>query len=283
MILSIFLQILIGISALLIVYLDYKWYDKRKNAFKKVRRYLIMTTFLIIGLSVFTTIRQAHEKRNLLDNIASLTDRISSVNTIAISLNNQIKPFLNLAMEKYPNLPINEALKKLEFGLVDLQMKTKELELNEQISKSKEVELQRLKSTPPDVDFYVSLINNDLKIFIKFNNQVPIKFYPFLIYYGPWECGTTKFYKIFTKAYIEAIVLYPPKDKNEVLEFIYDTIEKGEELPRDKLLCLRMKITYSSIFVDEIQTLKLRKKEVLLDYTIEPFTYEFKSTKFIER
>ena len=58
-----------ALSALLIVYLDYKWHDKRTKRFKYGRRFLVILMLVILFASVFITInddiRQTEEKQEL--------------------------------------------------------------------------------------------------------------------------------------------------------------------------------------------------------------------------
>lgn len=279
MYLNIILQLLIGISALFIVYLDYKWYDKRKTIFKKARKILIIITVTIICLSIVATINQEKEKSKLSGDISTMQDSISSINVIAKNLNEQIEPFLKLALEKYPNMPTNEALNKFQLEIKEIQKKTKGLELKEQNRKDKETEFEILKNTSPDVEFEMGLIKNDLKIFVKFNNQVPIKFDPFL-QGGVLEYLTNNPYDFFRRVHLEPIVIYPSTEKHKRSEFIYDSIEKDKKLPKDKLLILRMKIRYSSIYMNEIQSSKLKEKEINLDYLLNTNTHKLIPFKF---
>lgn len=105
-VLKIILQIAIGVAALLTVYLDYKWYDKRKNQFKKGRNWLILIMFVILAFSIISTIHdeneQTKEKEKLTADLGSMKDSLSSIRKIGIDLNNQIEPILNLARKKYP-------------------------------------------------------------------------------------------------------------------------------------------------------------------------------------
>lgn len=283
------LQLLIGVSALLAIYLDYKWYDKRTKLFKRARNFLITTTIVsLLGSLAITTIeekKQTIEKKQLTDNLSALRDSLATIKEIGLKLNNQIEPFLELAREKYPNLPIEQALRKLEEETKELQLKTDILEEKEITRNDKEIELVKLKRTPPDVNFELDLIDNDLLILIKFNNEVPIKISPRLHLWGPWECeDQTKKYRVFNTAMHDFMpsVIYPPKDKNKKYKFVYDKLEKSEELPKDKTLCMRMYIKYSSIYSGEINIPELKEKEISIDYLIEPYSMKFIPTKFKE-
>ncbi len=132
---------MIGIAALLTVYLDYKWWDKRKSVFKRGRNWLIGTMIFILIGSVYITCydesEQDKEKEKLntklsdmKDKLRDMEDSLSVIKKIGVDLKKQIEPILNLAKEKYPQLPIDEALRKLKFDIVELQIQTKPFELD---------------------------------------------------------------------------------------------------------------------------------------------------------
>lgn len=178
--LKILLQVAVGVSAFLTVFLDYKWYDKRKKDFKKGRKWLLSFTALAAIASVVVTYlddieqrkerEMQHEEINSLSQeISSLQDSLSSVKQIGIKLDRQIEPFIKLATEKYPNLPIEEALKKVESKIEELQQK-------EADRRNREIRLNQLKNTPPDFDIGLQFVENELKLLIIKGNNIPIKF-----------------------------------------------------------------------------------------------------------
>ncbi|GJM35594.1 MAG: hypothetical protein DHS20C18_45950 [Saprospiraceae bacterium] len=176
------------------------------------------------------------------------------------------------------NEKLNEINKRLDEKDKQIDKLAKLLKENQ----AKEDSTFKLKNTPPDVDFSLGIIDEKLIIYIKFNNNVPIKFIPRLHAFGPWECENgTKFYDFFrTAAHLNPIEIYPPNNKDKMHSFIFDTLENNESLPNDKFLCMTMYITYSSIFAAEIQKPELQEKNSEIDYVIEPYTMRFVPTKF---
>ena len=116
--LKIGLQLLIGTLALLTVYIDYKWYDKRTKRFKIARNLLIVLTIVILSGSIFTTIKdhnlQEADKQYYKNKADSTATDLKIIIESGKKLNKQIEPFLEMAMEIYPNLPIEEALFELK-------------------------------------------------------------------------------------------------------------------------------------------------------------------------
>jgi hypothetical protein len=163
----------------------------------------------------------------------------------------------------------------------DVQISNLENLIQEKIAQ--EENLEKLKKTPPDVDFELALIDSSLVIKVKFNNDVPIEISPWLHNFGPWECENhDKSYDIFRRAHQNPIKIYPPKNGEDSQEFVFDVMEKGDSLPTDKYLCIRMIVRYSSIYAAEIQKPELQEKSVNVDYAIEPNTGKFIKVEFKE-
>ena len=122
--LKIIAQLLTGISGLVALLLDYKWHDKRKKIFKTLRNFLIFLTIVSLIAGVIITINDEKDKT---DEITNLTNKLDTTqNTLTYiksngdTLKSQIKPFLDLATQQYPNLSSSQALEKLKNRLNDL-------------------------------------------------------------------------------------------------------------------------------------------------------------------
>lgn len=190
---------------------------------------------------------------------------------------------------------IKKALSKIAFtedlGIIDsdqlTEIKNRLDEKDKQISKlteliekdiAKEDSVFRLKNTAPDVNFSVSIIDSNLVISIKFNNNVPIKITPVL--HKIWDINNT-IYSTFNRAYLYPIDIFPPKSDEKVYRFTYDTLKgKKDGLPNDKQLGFRMFIIYSSLYSAEANRVELGEKEITLDYTIDPPRMKFTPAKF---
>ena len=151
-------------------------------------------------------------------------------------------------------------------------------------NREKEDSIVLLKNTFPQIEFELAITDHDLVILITFKNKVPIKMKPFLSFHGPWECDNTdKKYPIFNTAahVLNEIKIYPPIN-NDKYRFVFDSFNDGE-LPLDKLLCMRMEITYASIYEPEIQKPELKEKTVAIDYLFDLKNFKFIKTKFKEK
>ncbi len=149
MLIQIVLQIALGIAALLVVYLDYKWYDKRKAAFKNSRKYLIILMGLILILNIVNVVESENthveETIFLQERLNSLKDSLSSVKQVSNDLNNKLGPIIEMAKYRYPTLSVEEAVKKMESDFESLEKKTEVLEDNEQIRQLSEESYYKLK------------------------------------------------------------------------------------------------------------------------------------------
>ena len=224
-ILKIFLQIAISISAFLTIYLDYKWTDKRKNTFKKTRNWLIVIMGVIlifsIGLTFHDDKEQKNEKLKLNNELSDLKDSLSIIRKIGININAQIEPLIKIAREKYPDLPIEEAIKKLEVEIDSLELKTFTLEEINRNNKFEKEKVEKLKRTIPDVDFSLVIKDNSLYVVTIFKNKVPIKMRPYLSVI--WDEKMTDLQGAGWRVYTNFQEIYPDKNNSEVL-FEYDKI-----------------------------------------------------------
>lgn len=116
--LKIFVQLITGISGLLAILLDYKWHDKRKKIFKTLRNVLIFLTIISLAIGIYITINDDNEKKieikSLKENLDTARNTLSYIKANGDTLKNQIKPFLELAKSKYPNLNEDVALDSLK-------------------------------------------------------------------------------------------------------------------------------------------------------------------------
>lgn len=101
-------QLLTGISGLIALLLEYKWHDKRKKIFKNLRNWLIFLTITSLIGGVIITINDEKDKADEITYLKNSLD--TSQNTLIYiksnsdTLKSQIKPFLDLATQQYPNL-----------------------------------------------------------------------------------------------------------------------------------------------------------------------------------
>ena len=226
-----------------------------------------------IGLTLHDNKEQKDEKLRLTNELHDLKDSLSVIRRISIDLNKQIEPLINIARERYPDLPIEEAIKKLETEIDSLELKTRTLEeinKNNQLEKEK---LETLKRTIPEVDFSLRIIDNRLYVVTKFKNEVPIKMRPFLSVIWDKEMRNLKGdgWKFHTNFHD----IYPNNNSNEAL-FEYDKID-NKKLPLGKeILGFRMIIRYYSIYFPEIKDEKLGEKIVELNLALDPMDNTFK-------
>jgi hypothetical protein len=275
--LKIALQIAVGIAALLTIYLDYKWYDKRKRQFRKGRNWLIAVMLAILTLSVFTTFLDDQERRTetetLRTELGNMKDSLSFIKKIGLELNEQIAPIIEIARKRYPDLPIEEAIEKLEMEIDSLEYKTIVLEKKENIRRAEEEKIEKLKRTPPDVDFSLESHNNKLYVVMTFKNSVPIKMRPFLSVIWDSEMNNLRGRGSW-RSHVNYYDFYPNEDG--VARFEYDDLNnKGLPLG-EKVLGFRMIIRYYSIFYPEIKDEKLGEKLVELNLGLDPSDNKFK-------
>ena len=126
--LKILTQLLTGIAGLVALLMDYKWHDKRRKIFKHLRNLLIIITIVSLIAGVIITLCDEKEKNDEVTNLKNQLDAAQNTLTYIKSngdtLKSQIKPFLELATQQYPNLSSNEALEKLKNRLntIDYQI-----------------------------------------------------------------------------------------------------------------------------------------------------------------
>ncbi len=125
--LKIITQFLIGGSALLALFIEYKWQDKRKKSFKYARNILIVITIFILILGVYITWIDEIDKNEKISNLNNQLNEayttLEYIKSNSDTLKFQIKPFLDLARDIYPNLDNNQALNKLKIRLDELDKK----------------------------------------------------------------------------------------------------------------------------------------------------------------
>ena len=278
MILKIILQLGVGISTLITFYLDYKWHDKRTKSFKKGRDFLRLFTILILLFSISITYideRNSNiEKKELKNDLKSMSDSLSDIKQIGMKLNTQIQPLINLAKQKYPNLPLEEALIKLESEIDSLQKKTSSLESNDEKRKLNEQKLSILKKTKPKLDFALSLKNNKLSLVIKFLNEVPIQFRPYLSDIRN-EQGTS-FKKPGNRVY-DNQQAFPNtvKENSTTFEFFDLT---GYNLPQTSTYLFKVFVHYKSIYSD-VNNPELKEETREVNYVLDPVSMEMKPFK----
>ena len=276
-IVKILLQLLISISAFLAIYLDYKWTDKRRKKFKRTRNWLVIIMGVILIVSVGLTIHDDKEQKNerleLNKELSDLKDSLSIIKKIGVDLNTQIEPLIKIAREKYPDLPIEEALKKLELDIDSLELKTSTLEEINRKNKIEKEKLEELKRTPPNVEFSLEIENNKLYVIIDFKNEVPIKMRPYLSVI--WDNEMNEMKGTGWRVYTDYSDIYPSAGLSKV-RFEYDDISnKGLPLG-EKILGFRMIIRYFSIYYPEIKDEKLGEKTVELNLALDPRDNKFK-------
>lgn len=115
--LKILTQFLTGASGLIALLLDYKWHDKRRKIFKTLRNLLVGLSILTLLIGVFLTVADEREKNkeisSLKTNLDSANHTLVEIKSNGDTLRTQIKPILDLAASKFPNLTLNEALREL--------------------------------------------------------------------------------------------------------------------------------------------------------------------------
>ena len=158
--LKVIFQIIAGVSGLIALFLDYKWYDKRKKIFKSLRNLLIILTVLALLIGVIITIKDDKDKNieisNLKKGLEDAQNTLYDIKSNGDTLRVQLKPFLELATKKYPNLKSSDALNKLSKRLDNVDV---------EISNSKE-KIQNLSSE----------LNNEKKTIKLFHALVYIEF-----------------------------------------------------------------------------------------------------------
>ncbi|HLO52789.1 MAG TPA: hypothetical protein VK169_00800 [Saprospiraceae bacterium] len=262
MLIQIVLQIALGIAALLVVYLDYKWYDKRKAAFKNSRKYLIILMGLILILNIVNVVESENthveETIFLQERLNNLKDSLSSVIQVSNDLNNKLGPIIEMAKYRYPTLTVEEAVKKMEEDLESLEKKTEVLEVSEQVRQLSDESFYKLKRSKPQLDAKLEILENgDINILINFKNNVPIRFNPDLILE---ENG----YGLVVKFYNKWPEIYP--EKGRTYKFKYDDL-KNLKYVQERAAVIKLKIEYESVYINEVkdQTLKgvIEKKYLL--------------------
>ncbi|WP_405384086.1 LemA family protein [Maribacter sp. LLG6340-A2] len=158
--LKVIIQIIVGLSGLIALFLDYKWHDKRKKIFKTLRNLLIILSVLSLFIGVIITIKDDKAKDieigNLKNGLKDAQNTLYDIKSNGDTLKEQLKPFLELATKKYPNLKSSEALNKLSERLDNVDV---------EISNSKE-----------KINNLSSQLNDERKTIKLFHAQVYIEF-----------------------------------------------------------------------------------------------------------
>lgn len=263
LLIKILLQIAIGVAALLTNYLDYKWYDKRKTSFKKGRNVLIIITGLIICGSVFITIidDNQNEKTDLAinNNLSSLKDSLSEIKINGLELSKQIEPFLLLAKQKYPNLPISEALMLIRNKIDSLEEVATILKGKEEKRSYTESQFEILKNTKPQIDAKIFINDKDEIIFnIRLLKNVPLRFKPDMSL-------SSNGYGLIVRIFTSLPEIYP---KEGILNYNYKYGNLNElKYVQEVATKITMTVYYESIYANESK-LNLRdeiKKEYMID------------------
>lgn len=133
-------------AGLLQIGLEYKWHDKRTKKHKRIRClliFLMIIGFLAASFLVFYDDRQSEKQIKSLTELKSGFEKEASdaeereskaiedrerIKKELDELQEQIKPVIQLATEKYPSLDIEDALAKLAEEVQDLQKQNEELQ-----------------------------------------------------------------------------------------------------------------------------------------------------------
>lgn len=262
--LKILFQIGAGISSLLALLMDYKWYDKRKRIFKRSRNVAIVMAVVLLIIGVFLIVHDENQKdleiTSLNSQLDSVQSRLINIQGSSDSLNYKITPFLKLATERYPNVSSEQALDSLKRDISSLSMKTNRLETFETNRQASERELASLRGTPPSIG--VSLImdtKRNVAVGIQFFNKVPIKFT-----YRLHNYSSKQSYSDGTRGDFE---LYP--QENGKIIYIKDDFNFKDNL-RNEETKLKVTVYYESIYYLQSMNPALRGAKSAI-YTVDPF------------
>lgn len=259
-------QILVGLSSLLAVLLDYKWHDKRKKVFRKFRNILIGLSIISLITSVLITVDDENSKNQEIITLQSKLDSVQN-NLIKIKdngdkLSTQILPFLEIATNKYPDLNSDNALENLKQDLLTLGEKTNSLEKSELERKKKENEFEKLKNTSPSI-IPKLVVDKKRKVSIKIEylNSVPIK-----IKYSIKLSNTEKLLASCNTGMME---LAPPIHNKKVL--LTNGFNFPDQIPKENISYFELFIYYESIYFFETQNQNLRS-QLVKKYKFDPIS-----------
>ena len=273
--LKIIVQLIIGVSALLAVLLDYKWYDKRRTVFKQVRNGLIGLSIISLIAGVIITISDERDKNNeikiLQDNLNTAQNTLSYIKSNGDILNAQIKPFIDLAIRRYPNLSLQEALDSLKFNILNIDKKTLILEHNDSLRRMNESKFSKLKKTPPSITAML-LMDEKRNIYLKFEilNNVPINLAYSLVHSTKQKTLNTS-----GSSFSE---VYPSKTNKSVLS--KDQFNFPDHIPTDENSFIKLIITYESVYLKESGDPNLRKN-LIKYYVIDPVKNSLTDANFL--
>jgi len=132
-----------AVASLIANILEYKPFDRRTKRFALVVRSLmgiILLAYISSIIGIWMNERSDEiEKRALTDRLDAIRHAAASTalrekknNTILLhevrDLKRQLKPFEQLALERYPSLPIAKAFRQLQADLKDIKTKTTQIE-----------------------------------------------------------------------------------------------------------------------------------------------------------
>lgn len=228
--------------------------------------------FMCIALifSIITIVQDeadhVKEKEDLTSQLNSMKDSLSTIRKIGSDLHNQIEPILNLARKKYPDLPIEDAIIKIQHELDSLEVKASYLEDKEEKRMQNERELAILKKNKPDVNFKLGIINKKVRLWVEFKNRVPIEFRPYLSLINDEEGKNYK--KDGSVLIMDYQKVYPNDiDKNQSYFDFFDL--SSYELPKNTTYLFKVFVRYRSVFA-EVSSTELKEVTVELNYIFNP-------------
>lgn len=193
--------ILVLLLSLIQFYLDHKFKDKRTKSYKRTKAVFLTIIGVAVVFSIVTIIIDDNNSKDLSNKLGTLQDEMKSLSkqssksdSLNISfegsaklerkklelqitaLQSQLSPFLNLALKKYPNLPVNEALLKLQADINDLRDQTSQLKdktdyiesrnrfkpLDNSLRISFISKLKNVKLIYPDIHLIISVENGNI-------------------------------------------------------------------------------------------------------------------------
>jgi hypothetical protein len=130
--LNIVVPILICAIYLLQLFVDYKWHNKRTKKHKIIRRILIAVIIIFGGISIYTSTIQENSSQKLAQNLddlkkyseKSISDsdtREKKAQSEREEIKSLLKPFIEIAQNKYPSLDTNSALNRLLLDIKEVK------------------------------------------------------------------------------------------------------------------------------------------------------------------
>jgi hypothetical protein len=262
--LKIIVQIVVGISALLAVALQYKWHDKRRVIFKKLRNALIGFTILSLVTGLIVTVSDEIKKDAEINLLQSKLDSAQNIllyiKSNGDTLNARLQPILAFVHGRYPNLSFEDAVDSLKLTISRLDRKTSDLNVKDSLRNVDELRLRTLMQTPPSITAQL-LMDSGRNIYleVRFINKVPINFEYSLVHSlesKRLSQGGTSFSEV-----------YPPQNNQALL--VKDQFNFPAHIPKNELSFLSLEINYESIYFKQSYDAKL-KRNFKKDYVIDP-------------